>query len=72
MTLTWVGPLNQVQITYRAADEDNGSAIGQHVGVAMIHFATADAHRQHRSAETHSVELPFRAWHTCTGSSGFC
>ena len=36
--LTWAGPLTQVQITYRAADADNESGIGQHVGVGKIGF----------------------------------
>ncbi len=38
MTLTWAGPLSQVQITYRAADADNESDIGQHVGIGKIGF----------------------------------
>ena len=36
--LTWAGPVSQVQITYRAADAENDSDIGQHIGVGQIGF----------------------------------
>jgi hypothetical protein len=36
--LTWPGPLTQVQLTYRAGDSQNGSNIGQHIGVGLIGF----------------------------------
>jgi hypothetical protein len=38
VTLTWAGPVTQVQITYRAADSQNKSGIGQHIGVGKIGF----------------------------------
>ena len=38
VVLTWAGPLNQVAITYRVADQDNESGVGQHVGVGKIGF----------------------------------
>lgn len=38
VTVTWAGPVSQVQIVYRAADADNDSDIGQHIGVGKIGF----------------------------------
>lgn len=38
VTLTWAGPLTMVQITYRAADADNDSDVGQHIGIGLIGF----------------------------------
>jgi hypothetical protein len=38
-TLTWAGPLQAVNITYLAKDQDNASDIGQHIGVTAIQFA---------------------------------
>jgi hypothetical protein len=38
VTLRWAGPLSQVQITYRVADTQNESDIGQHIGVGKIGF----------------------------------
>jgi hypothetical protein len=38
VVVTWTGPLTQVQITYRAADQDNTSDIGQHIGIGKIGF----------------------------------
>ena len=38
MTLTWPAPVQQVVITYRAADLQNQSGVGQHIGVGKIGF----------------------------------
>ena len=38
VTLTWAGPVTQVQITYFATDPKNDSDIGQHIGVGKIGF----------------------------------
>jgi hypothetical protein len=38
VTLTWAGPVTQVQVIYRAADVQNQSGIGQHIGVGKIGF----------------------------------
>lgn len=34
--VTWLGPLSQVKVYYKAADVDNDSPIGQHIGVGLI------------------------------------
>jgi hypothetical protein len=38
VSLVWKHELQQVQITLRAADEDNASFLGQYVGVGLIGF----------------------------------
>ena len=39
VTLTWSVAVQQVAITYRAADLQNQSGVGQHIGVGKIGFA---------------------------------
>ena len=36
LALFWAGPLSQVSITYLAADQDNTSDIGQHIGIGQL------------------------------------
>ena len=36
MKVKWTGPVSQVKINYRAADKENQSGIGQHIGVGAI------------------------------------
>jgi hypothetical protein len=38
VTVSWAGPLTSVALTYRAADSQNGSGSGQHIGIGLFGF----------------------------------
>jgi hypothetical protein len=38
LTLTWPGPVTQVQVVYRAGDAQNTSGNGQHIGVGLFSY----------------------------------